>query len=168
MSIRKALQEWNGKAADDIDRLYGLYRTDDAFISLILPLFKQPDCEAGATWLLKRYLEDHKCIDDSFMDEVFESLASLNHWQSKLHLLQCLSYFKISKTNKKKLESFLRECLTSDNKFVRAWAYNGFYELAIQHPQYMQETKTFFEMAMRDEAPSIKARIRNIMKQGAF
>jgi hypothetical protein len=30
----------------------------------------------------------------------------------------------------------------------------------------VQETKQFFEMAMRDEAPSVKARIRNIAKKG--
>ncbi|MBW9271272.1 MAG: hypothetical protein K1566_16655 [Candidatus Thiodiazotropha sp. (ex. Lucinisca nassula)] len=168
MSIRKMLEKWDGKSIGEINRLYDLYRTDDAFITLILPLFKQRDCESGATWLLKRYLEDQKCIDDSLLDEIFKSLASLNHWQSKLHLLQCLSYFKISKTNKRNLELFLRECLMSNNKFVRAWAYNGFYELAVQHPQYREETKTFFEMAMRDEAPSVKARIRNIMKQGSF
>ncbi|MCG7872792.1 MAG: hypothetical protein N0C81_20330 [Candidatus Thiodiazotropha lotti] len=166
MNIRKGLEKWNGKSVDDISRLYGLNRTDEAFVNVVISLFKQPDCESGATWLLKRYLEDHKRIDDSHLDEVFKSLAGLNHWQSKLHLLQCLSYFKISKSNKRRLELFLRECLTSSNKFVRAWAYNGFYELTIQHPQYMDETKSFFEMAMRDEAPSVKARIRNIMKQG--
>ena len=61
---------------------------------------------------------------------------------------------------------FLRNCLVDNNKFVRAWAYNGFYELAVQYPEYEKETKQFFEMAMRDEAPSVKSRIRNIMKKG--
>jgi hypothetical protein len=100
------------------------------------------------------------------VDEVFKSLAKLNSWQSKLHLLQCVSYFKVSKSNRKKLELFLRDCLASSNKFVRAWAYNGFYLLAMQHPQYKEETQSFFKMALRDEAASVKARIRNIMKQG--
>ncbi|MEW8322573.1 MAG: hypothetical protein AB2606_07985 [Candidatus Thiodiazotropha taylori] len=71
-----------------------------------------------------------------------------------------------SQVEQEEVSAFLRECLTSSNKFVRAWSYNGFYELAIQHPQYQQETKVFFEMAMRDKAPSVKARIRNIMKRG--
>ncbi len=72
----------------------------------------------------------------------------------------------IAKGEKKKIEVFLRQCLTDGNKFVRAWAYNGFYEISVQYPEYKKETKLFFEMAMRDEAPSVKARIRNIMKKG--
>jgi len=63
------------------------------------------------------------------------------------------------------VEIFLRVCLLDNNKFVRAWAYKGFYELAVQYPK---ETRQFFEMAMRDEAPSVKSRIRNIMKKGFF
>lgn len=61
---------------------------------------------------------------------------------------------------------FLRNCLISDNKFVRAWAYNGFYELALQYPAYKTEVKKFLDMAMKDEAASVKARVRNILKRG--
>ncbi len=35
----------------------------------------------------------------------------------------------------------------------------------MQYPAYIEEPKQFFEMAMRDEAPSVKSRIRNIMKK---
>jgi hypothetical protein len=71
----------------------------------------------------------------------------------------------ISKNEIKTVEAFLRVSLTDSNKFIRAWAYNGFYEMAIQYPEYKNETKQFFEMAMRDEAASVKARIRNIIKK---
>ncbi len=60
----------------------------------------------------------------------------------------------------------MRKCLEDDNKFVRAWAYNGFYELAKQYPEYRTEAGQLFEMALRDEAASVKARVRNVMKQG--
>ena len=82
------------------------------------------------------------------------------------HILQCLPYLAIPKKDKDKVQRFLRKCLVEDNKFLRAWAYNGFYELAVQYPEHVEETKQFFEMAMRDEAPSVKARIRNMMKKG--
>ncbi|ODB86634.1 hypothetical protein A3195_13650 [Candidatus Thiodiazotropha endoloripes] len=79
MSIRKALEKWNGKSVDEISRLYDLYGTDNDFARIIIPLFRQPDCESGATWMMKRYLEDHKHIDDASQDEVFKTLKSLNH-----------------------------------------------------------------------------------------
>jgi hypothetical protein len=97
---------------------------------------------------------------------LFKLLPKLERWESKLHILQCLPYIQISSAAKENVEVFLRRCLIDDNKFVRAWAYNGFYEISLQYPEYKEETKQFFEMAMRDEAPSVKARIRNIMTKG--
>ncbi len=90
----------------------------------------------------------------------------IEQWESKLHILQSFPFMPIPHSEKKKVEVFLRKCLVENNKFVRVWAYNGFYELAVQFPEYINETKQFFEMAMRDEAPSIQSRIRNIMKKG--
>jgi len=97
---------------------------------------------------------------------VYKSLGTQEHWEAKLHILQSLPYLPIAERNRKAVEAFLRLTLTDANKFVRAWSYNGFYELARQHPKYQAETEQFFQMAMRDEAASVKARIRNIMKKG--
>ena len=72
----------------------------------------------------------------------------------------------IPRTHKKNVETFLRECLVNDTKFVRAWAYSGLYELAFQYPEYKEEAKQLFEMAMRDEPASVKSRIRKVMKEG--
>ena len=93
-------------------------------------------------------------------------LQSLEHWESRLHVLQSIPYMPIPGTHKKKVETFLRECLVDDVKFVKAWAYSGFYELAVQYPEYQDEAEQFFEMAMRDQPASVRSRIRNIMKKG--
>ncbi len=55
---------------------------------------------------------------------------------------------KLKAKHKKQLEAFLRKTLTSDNKFVRAWSYNGFHCLASQFPEYVREVEQFFKMAM--------------------
>ena len=49
-------------------------------------------------------------------------------------------------------------------KFVRAWAYNGFYLLAVQHGEYEAEARQLLTMALRDEPASVKARVRNVLK----
>ena len=59
----------------------------------------------------------------------------------------------------------MRHNLTATNKFVRAWSYNGLYELARRDPVYLPEVEQIFELALRDEAPSVKARIRNLQKE---
>jgi 3-methyladenine DNA glycosylase AlkC len=80
-------------------------------------------------------------------------------------VLQSIPFMAIDDTNTNNVYNFLRTNLTDQNKFVRVWSYNGFHELSRQHPEYLEETQQYFEMAMRDEAPSVKARIRNIMKK---
>ncbi len=83
-----------------------------------------------------------------------------------MHALQCLPFLTIDQSEKKLVETFLRITLSGQNKFVRAWSYNGFYELARQYPEYQAETKILFEMAMNDEAASVKARVRNLIRKG--
>jgi len=96
---------------------------------------------------------------------VFQCLPDLIEWETKLHVLQCLSYLTVGKQDVPPLETFLRECLASENKFVRAWAYNGFYELSLQYPQFQVEVDQLLQQALEDEAASVKARVRNILKQ---
>jgi hypothetical protein len=90
-------------------------------------------------------------------------MRRLESWGSKLHLLQCLPHLAIDERAKPALESFLRDSMGSDNKFVRAWAYNGFHVLALQYPQYRAEAKRLLGRALKSEAASVKARIRRIL-----
>lgn len=164
MSIEQDIKNWDGKSSSDIAALYVRYGNTDHFVKNIVEISSVADLENGATWLLKRHLESGQIIEECQVSKIFELLPNLKHWESKLHILQCIPYISIANTKKKEIEFFLRKCLNDENKFVRAWAYNGFYELSLQYPEYIAETKQFFEMAMRDEAPSVKARIRNIIK----
>ena len=165
MNFQKEIENWDGKSAKDIAEIYKQHCHDKAFKSNILMLIANPRTQKGSTWLLKHHLENNIGLDDQELNELYNKLDILEYWESKLHILQSLPFLIIPETHKKTLERFLRACLVENNKFVRAWAYNGFYELATQYPEYTQETKAFFEMAMRDEAPSVKARIRNILKK---
>ncbi len=166
MSIEQEIISWDGKSSNDIDAIYGRHNEENTFASNIIDLSEQEGLQKGTTWLLKRYLENGQTITPSEIALVFKLLRKLGHWESKLHILQCIPFMQIAITEKAEVETFLRKCLVDDNKFVRAWAYNGFYEISVQYPEYRNETKQFFEMAMRDEAPSVKARIRNVMKKG--
>jgi len=54
----------------------------------------------------------------------------------------------------------------SEQKFVRAYSYNGMHLVACQHPQYEAEAAEYFELAQADEAASVRARVRNICECG--
>ncbi len=165
MPLKQDISAWDGKAASVITTIYQQYHTQSRFISSVINLLDNSHTQPGASWLLKHHLETGASLKPNHIQKIFTALPTLRDWQSQLHLLQCMPYMTISNSEKKTVEHFLRDCLESDNKFVRAWAYNGFYELAKAFPAYRAETKSFLDMAMRDEAASVKARIRNILKQ---
>ncbi len=166
MNIEQEIAAWNGKSADDIRVIYKSHHAMPDFSSTVIKLLKESVYQKAATWLLKTWLESGNKLDNSQIKVIYGFLNKLDHWEAKLHVLQSMPFMPIEKTERKNVENFLRITLTDHNKFVRAWSYNGFYELATQHSEYVNETKQFFEMAMRDEAASVKARIRNIMKKG--
>lgn len=166
MSMKQEIASWNGKSSDDIGTVYIRYSGDDSFVRQLIELSSQADLQKGATWLLKHYLEDNRKLETGGISVILKLLLQLESWEAKLHILQCIPYMPIGKVDRKGVEVFLRKCLADNNKFVRAWAYNGFYEIALQYPEYEEEAKKFFEMALRDEAPSVKARVRNIVKKG--
>ncbi|WP_250658093.1 hypothetical protein [Alkalimarinus coralli] len=166
MSIEQKIVAWDGKSSADIKAVYDTHHTETNFADRIIDLSCSKACEKGATWLIKAWLESGNGFGQSHIDRVYESLNQLEYWEAKLHVLQCIPFMPIPEAEIKNLHHFLQRALTDRNKFVRAWSYNGFYELSRQYPEYLNETKQHFEMAMRDEAPSVKARIRNIMKKG--
>ncbi len=164
--MKQEIVAWDGKSADALRRMYDHYSSTSSFVAEILDLSKQQPLQEGTTWLLKRHLEKMGCLEPSEVKEVFQLFPTLMGWEAKLHVLQCIPYMPIPKNQKKKVETFLKACVVSDAKFVRAWAYNGFYELAVQHSEYQEEAQKLLEIGMRDEAASVKARIRSIMKKG--
>ncbi len=166
MSLQTKIQQWDGKSSADIEAVYQQYAADSGFVSKLIRLGTQAALEKGATWLIKRHLEQKYKPTAQQTQNVLSLLPDLTHWESKLHILQCLPYAVIDKAEKKNLEWFLRNHITHSNKFVRAWAYNGFYELAAQHSEYREEVSALFELALQDEPASIKARIKNCLKKG--
>jgi hypothetical protein len=166
MRLMAELEQWDGKSADVIGSIYRRACDSPGFEDELIRLLRRADCQSGASWCLKAWLEEDHSLDQAQGDAILDSLSCLNDWQSKLHVLQCLPYLKISAQTKSTVEHFLRQHLSAENKFVRAWCFNGWFELACAYPEYQQEVQQFFDMAMRDEAASVKARIRKLQKKG--
>lgn len=164
MSLENDIAKWDGKSAADIALVFESHRGDPEFASDLIRLIRKAELQTGATWLLKAWMEaDNRCSARQ-CHRIYGMLDKLSAWEAKLHVLQCMPYMPVAKASKERVECFLRTTLSDSNKFVRAWTYNGWYLLAERFPEYKKEVEQFFEMAMRDEAASVKARIRNIRK----
>lgn len=168
MTLQQAITNWNGKSAADIEAVYHSYQAQSSLLPQLIELLKTPALQDGASWLLKKHLECSGTLAQKQTDALLAMLPQFQQWQTCLHILQSFEYFTVATKNLQTTELFLRRCLADNNKFVRAWAYHGFYHLQRQYPQYSEEVKSFFAMAINDEAASVKARIRNIAKKNHF
>lgn len=166
MALKNEILNWDGKSVHDITIVYEKHCLSTGFVNKLVKYCAILELQKGASWLLKRYCENNGIITDNQIEEIYSLLPKFLHWEAKLHTLQIIPYLKIPVIAQKDVECFLRSGLEQSEKFVRAWSYNGFYELALQYPEYQEEVKQFFEMALRDDSASVKARIRYIMKKG--
>jgi len=166
MDLKKAVMCWDGKSKEQILQVFQTFKNVSDFNQTLVNLLENESAQSGATWLLKANLEGGAKLSEKQITQLYMSLHLLTSWQSSLHVLQSLPYLLIDENHIKPVEAFIRFKLMDNNKFVRAWAYNGLYVLAKEHPQYQTEAKSFFEQAMLDEPASVKARIRNILKMG--
>jgi len=166
INLESEIANWDGHCATDIEEIFDRYLSGADFINHLITLLDDELLQNGASWLLKHYFETSGVIDKNQAELILSKLYQLNTWQAQLHILQSLAYIPIAVDKKEHVEYFLRNSLSSKNRYVRAWAYDGFYLLSTQFSEYAVEVEQFFEMAMKDEAPSVKARIRNIIKKG--
>jgi hypothetical protein len=166
LNLLELIEDWNGRSVGDMEEVYAVFCDDAAFTSELTGCLNNPTYQVGATWLLKRYFEEGHSLSPSEVKKVYGTAQKLGHWMSKLLVLQSVPYLPIRTTDIKSAEPFIRKCLEDDNKMVRAWAYNGFYELSLQHPSYQKEARELLDRGMKDDAGSVQARIRNILKTG--
>lgn len=165
MNFQHEIKTWNGKTVAELEDVYTCYAHQAEFVATLITYLEQPILQMGASWLLKKVAESERAFSPAEARAIYALLPQLEAWQTKLHILQAMPTLAIHSNQKHQVEKFLRACLLDKNKFVRAWAYNGCYELARQHVEYHDEMMALFDKALHEEAASVKARVRNIMKK---
>lgn len=167
-TLKADIDLWDGKSKDAIARVYQKHGGRADFLADVIALIAAEPTQIGATWLLKHYFDEGgPPLDATQAKAVYAKIGSLVHWEAKLHVLQCMEHMPIPKGQVKPVEKFLRVCLAGEAKFVRAWAYSGFHELARQHPEFRPEASRILADALETEtAGSVLARIRRKVQQG--
>ena len=160
------LSDWDGKATQYLINFYQnnlhLFQKDKR---ILLDLLKDPTLQRATSWLIKHHREQGNHFSPTEVKAIIQAAPFLQDWQAQLHLLQLLPYFNLEREDFEVLIPFIDQMLKSDNKFVRAWAYNGLAILTRFIPELFPETKLRFELGLQEEAASIKARIRKAIKE---
>ena len=166
--LEQKLAQWDGKDTQAAREIYRQYSSSTDFCPFLLQSLAVPRYQIAASWLLKHHLEQQRVsLQSAQLDTLCQYLTHLTHWQSQLHLLQLLPGHCFSQAQRRQLEPFIRGAITSDNKFVRAWAYNALHQLALRFTDLQRDAWDIIACAERDEASSVKARLRHLKSDGA-
>ena len=164
MSLRSELL--NAARTEALEDLLSEHGHTNSVVRRLVTLVGDKDetIQTRAIWLLKQMAQDQFPFRHEHLIALFGSLPELTHWLSKLNFCQMLQHLPIPKQSTGNLIWFLERNLLDENRFLRAWSYSGFYELAKQHPEYFGYAAEQLERADLENAASVKARIRNIQK----
>ncbi|GAA6153082.1 hypothetical protein [Pseudoteredinibacter isoporae] len=160
------LRNWDGKSSEDIALIYAQHHRDVGFVECVFNWPEDEHLQKGLSYLLKRHCDQGETVEAKRVAELLPHLQTKLHWEIALHILQSIGSLEIALEQREAWERFIRLCLTDENKFVRAWSYYAFVVLSQGFPEYKEGVRQLIDMALRDEAPSVKARIRQMKKQG--
>ncbi|MCP4379831.1 MAG: hypothetical protein GY798_00110 [Hyphomicrobiales bacterium] len=170
MSLKTDIAGWDEKPSDDIRRIYQRYSRRPSFGSNVVALLSDPLLQSGATWLLKHHLATGwSDISSADITAIYESLPAIEGWQARLHVLQSIRYLPIPESHASVVERFAQNAVFDTVKFVRAWGYDAWHQLAVQHPDYRQHVAHMLADALASEtAASVKVRIRKALDAGFY
>jgi hypothetical protein len=165
MTLKSDIEAWDGRSAAALCRIHETHRDDPGLALELVGLIGSLRCRMAATRLLKRHLEARAAVRDphAVARDLFARLDKLEHWECRLNVLQCLPFLPIDEDQAAVVERFLRACLMDGNRFVRAWAYSGFHDLASRHRRFAAAAAAILDAGLRDEPASVKARIRKCL-----
>lgn len=158
------LKLWDGV---HIEYLTDLYRANssslDFFENLVTICVIEQDLQKATTWLIKHHYDNGHTLSELLTERLLTSCKTIENWEAKLHLLQLLPHFKLTHKSIPKADDFVRNCLTETNKFVRAWAYNGLFELSKYIPEMKTELEFICQRAIETESAAIKSKVKKIL-----
>jgi len=162
--LKNKLKLWNGVHIEYLTELYRLNSSSlDFFESLVTICVNEQDFQKTTTWLIKHHYDNGLTLPKSLSERLLAACKNVESWEAKLHLLQLLPHFELTDKSIIITEDFARKCLSDKNKFVRAWAYNGLYELTKYIPELKSELEFICQRAMETESASIKSKVNKIL-----
>lgn len=164
MSLYDDISKWDKKSKQDIATIYLEYSHHSGFMDELIKIAADIDCSDGASWLIKHTLEDGATLNAAQINKFCDLCHLELAWQSVLHILQILPFMTVPASHKHQMMAFIRQNTEHENKFVRAWAYNGLYEMAMTYDEFRDGLSIVLDAAEETEPPAVKARIRNIKK----
>ncbi|MDA9295059.1 hypothetical protein N9Q22_00135 [bacterium] len=157
---------WDEKHTDYLKHIYSENINKQNFIKLVTDLFlEDKGLELSTSWLIKYHFDMKETLKNEDIKSVLLNLKNLTHWGSELHILQIIPKIKLSKDLAELLEFEIHNKLKSENKFVRAAAYEAYSEIVELIPELENEFRTVCFDALKRESASVKVKIKRVLNR---
>ena len=164
--LQTALRNWDGKSAQFLIDLYQSHQQDPTFMDALLLLYhNHAGLRKAITWLIKHHMDQGGSLNTAQVDALLAALDQLTHWESQLHVLQVIPKLALSPTQAASIEPTVSALLQSEKKFVKAAAYEAYFEVVRCFPELGGEFRLICEDALERESASVKVKLRRILKQ---
>lgn len=158
------LKLWDGVHIEYLSELYRAnFKRLEFFENLVTLTIHEQDLQKATTWLLKHHYDQGQTLPKLLTEKLLTTCNNIVNWEAKLHLLQLLPHFKLTGKSIPVADDFVRNCLKDNNKFVRAWAYNGLFELTKYIPEMKTELEFICLRALETESAAIKSKVKKIL-----
>ena len=166
MSIHLDLSRFDGKSIAELKSIKVAREHSSELLGELVDITGDEDenMQIGATWLLRAYLEEGARLSAGQLSRLVATLPVMSDGFARLHICQVMREIDVPPGHAEAFAGFFRACSESENTFLRAWATDGFWRLADQHPQYEAEARALIEKSLSDAKASGRARARKVLE----
>jgi hypothetical protein len=98
------LKSWGGVHIESVTRLYDENAENSDFFEDLVVIYKnEQELQKVTTWLIKHHYDTGNKLPDSLTEKLLSTCVTIENWETKLHILQLLPHFELSK----KMQQFL-------------------------------------------------------------
>jgi hypothetical protein len=164
--LKTLLQEWDGTHTEYLQAVYRSHVKDEKFFDTIIRLYlSSTQLKRITSWLIKHHYDYNNQLSQDQIIKILSHVDKLEHWESKLHILQLIPSFDLDIQNAESIEPFIKKALRSEKKFVKAAAYEAYFEIVKLKPGLQREFKSMCEEALKKESASIKSKVKKIIEK---
>lgn len=162
--LLSALADYDGKHKELLEVIRAGIEPGAGILDEAVQLASHQDGKiaAGATWLLRAWIETGAAFDAPAVRRLAAALPAIVDPWAQLHVCQAVRSLRVPKRSAAAFARYLQECRRSSRPFLRAWATDGLFHLAATHVAYAKAAESAVAAALEDEAPSVRARARHL------
>ena len=165
-ALAQALFDFDGKRTAPLEHFAAAHSADASLIAELCDFAAgdDPNLQTAATWLLKRFGVTGAQLSTRQTERLLGLLIEESGWLPQIHILQMMDTLVLPAEMAAPLMKALRAQARGDNTFIRAWSLHGAVALAEQAPACRASVLDLLTEAERDDAASVRARIRKLRK----